>query len=526
MMILEITGEAILRNCPDELIDRITATLRIESPEVDVARRLLRQAGVSQGEAVEYMDAEEHMDFGSIYKGIRRTVKDRIERGMMRPMSRTKIHSYIQRVTASVTKARGESRYLDLSVPVDGGVSFPRALAARMKRICEEVGALEIRDKRDPGEVLACESKIKLRDYQKEPVGLAVRRNGLIVAPCGSGKTVMAAEAIARLGRWAIVVVHQIEHAEQWAAEITGLLGVETGVVGDGRREWAPITLALPKTLGRLDVPRGYGVLVVDEVHHIPAETCREAAGACRAYRRIGLTATLERKDGLTPVIKWIMGPVIAEVTHSRLYDDGYLMRCVVKKAHISDITAAEEEEIGVDPTEEPSLYLSKLVSLPRRRQEVVEVIADTLPGRAAALALCGRVPQCEALARDLRAAGISAAAAHGKTSKKDRSEALRRLDEGDLRVLCAVNIADENLNITRLDTAYLCAPFRAARKAIQRIGRTMRPMCGKNQPEIYDILDGQKIGTMPGVLKSQWRSRRRAYLDIEAKICTYKKQS
>lgn len=518
-MILEVGGEAVLRNCPPELIDRLIVSLRIEGPRVDETRRLLTQARIPQALISDLLDPVNPFDFGTTYRRVRESLKQGMEIGRLRQFSRKKLHSYCKRLTAGVMQSRGEEQFIDVSRNVPGGVAFPRALASCVLSLCRDIGDVEVRDIRDAGRRLECESSIMLRDYQSQPVEMAVKRNGLIVSPCGSGKTVMACEAIARIGRQAIIVLHQIDHAAQWAAEIKSLLGVECGIVGDNKRQWRQITLALPITLSRVEVPRGYGVLVFDEVHRSPPEVCREAVAGVRAFRRIGLTATPVREDGMTPVIQWIFGPILAEVPHEPLYEAGHLLRPRVEKVFLGDITGEEYAEIGVEPTEEPGAFITGLISLRRRKQRIVEHITAYMQERSCALALCARVEQCDDLADSLFAAGLRAYSYHSKTPRADRRRILSDTIAGRVDVITAVKIADENLNLKPLDTAFVCASLKSPRQTIQRIGRTMRPMPGKLQPLIVEFLDGAKIGSMPKMLIRQWRSRRRAYISIGAEV-------
>lgn len=518
-MILEVGGEAVVKGASDELIDRLAISLRIESTRVDETRRLLIHAKLSQELINDLLDPIKAFDFATAYRRVRDSVKHGIRKGLLKDLPRKRLHFYCKRLTASIMQSRGDEQFVDMSRSVPGGVAFPRALASRILRICREEGEVNVQDMRDGGRALECSSSIALRDYQSKPVERAVRRSGLIVSPCGSGKTVMACEAIARIGRQAIIVLHQIDHAAQWAAEVKSLIGVECGFVGDGQRRWAPITLALPITLSRLTVPDGYGALIFDEVHRSPPEICREAVAGVRAYRRIGLTATPVREDGLTPVIQWLFGPILAEVPHEPLYSAGHLLRPRVEKVFIGDITSEELAEIGVDPTEEPGTWITGLVSIPRRRRSIAKHIATYMQGRSCALALCARVEQCDDLAESLASTGLRAYAYHGKTSRAARQRILSDTIEGRVDVITAVKIADENLNLKPLDTAFVCASLRSPRQTIQRIGRTMRPQPGKLQPLIVEFLDGEKIGSMPKMLVSQWRSRRRAYISIGVEV-------
>jgi superfamily II DNA or RNA helicase len=119
---------------------------------------------------------------------------------------------------------------------------------------------------------------------------------------------------------------------------------------------------------------------------------------------------------------------------------------------------------------------------------------------------LSGRIEHCAALAEALNEAGTEAVALTGELSARQRAAALTRFREGDLKVLCATNLADEGLDVGRLECVILTTPTRAEGRTLQRLGRLMRPYPGKQQPVLYDLVDADFIS------KSQFRARKRAY--------------
>ena len=157
------------------------------------------------------------------------------------------------------------------------------------------------------------------RDYQREAVDAWLRANGrgVVVLPTGAGKTVVAYDAIARLGVRTLVVVPTIDLLRQWRAGLAERLGMppeQVGAIGGGERVTGPLTVitydsaAMPRR--RLD---GYGLLIFDEVHHLPAQTYRAIAAKCAAPWRLGLSATLERSDGLHAELDTLIGALVFE---------------------------------------------------------------------------------------------------------------------------------------------------------------------------------------------------------------------
>src|SRR5439155_9239936 len=142
------------------------------------------------------------------------------------------------------------------------------------------------------------------RPYQREALTswLAQGGRGVIVLPTGAGKTVVAFMALEQVPARTLVVVPTIDLLRQWRAALIEQAGVpadEVGIVGGGERSTAPITIM---TYDSAAMPRrnlsGFGLLIVDEVHHLPAPTYRAIAAKAAAPWRLGLSATPERTDG------------------------------------------------------------------------------------------------------------------------------------------------------------------------------------------------------------------------------------
>ena len=166
---------------------------------------------------------------------------------------------------------------------------------------------------------------VRPRPYQDEAVEawLGAGGRGIVVLPTGAGKTVVAFAAMARLGVRTLVVVPTIELLRQWRAGIEERLALPAemiGAVGGGERKPGAITVI---TYDSAAMPRraldGYGLLIFDETHHLPAQSYRAIAAKSSAPWRLGLSATLERADGLHADLESLVGPVIFERDASEL---------------------------------------------------------------------------------------------------------------------------------------------------------------------------------------------------------------
>ncbi|HWN72085.1 MAG TPA: helicase-related protein, partial [Haliangium sp.] len=246
-----------------------------------------------------------------------------------------------------------------------------------------------------------------------------------------------------------------------------------------------------------------FGCVVADEAHHVPMSMFRHVIAHLPGKYRFGLTATPEREDGLTPLLELCIGPQLFEIDQDRLVELGYLERPEVRFIE-SRFT------FDYDGPEDHHELMAALVEDEERNQLILDrVLADARAGHTV-LVLTGRVNHCEHLAARIALAGVKASFLTGSVGKHERRALLEAFREGALPVLVASTVADEGLDVPRLDRIVLAYPGRAKGRLTQRLGRLMRPHPGKAAPVLYDIVD-------PHVppLARQWRERKRIYLEL-----------
>jgi len=342
-----------------------------------------------------------------------------------------------------------------------------------------------------------------LRDYQDVAVKtMLARAHGVLQAGTGAGKTVMALSIIAARKQPALVLVHTRELLDQWADRARQFLGVEAGRIGGGKYEARPLTIGIVNTVRRhLDeLPKHFGHVVVDECHRCPSAMFTDCVDSFPAKYRLGLSATPYRRDGLTKVIGFFLGPKLHEVDQAHLQLTGAILRPEV----LARRTAFRFERDGAEHYQE---LLSSLAQDRARNALIAEDVCQELArGAGTALVVSDRVAHLEALAACLGAAGVEMELLTGQTPKAQREALVGRIREGHVRALgSTVQLIGEGFDAPGLASLFLATPIKSQGRLLQVVGRILRPQDGKT-PRLYDYHDPV------GVLRASARTRASVY--------------
>lgn len=215
-------------------------------------------------------------------------------------------------------------------VTLDDRLVLPRGLRHAVAGIVEHAGSrLAVTDVRNPGREIDVAFRAELDTRQGTAVSvLLAHDDGVLVAPPGSGKTVMACAMIVERAASTLVLVDRKALAEQWRARIEQFLGIRPGQIGGGRRKLTGVVdiAMLPSLAWHDDVAEltsGYGHVIVDECHHLAAAAYDHSVKRIGAQFWLGLTATPARRDGLGELVTWQLGPIRHTLTQD---DQGMLV--------------------------------------------------------------------------------------------------------------------------------------------------------------------------------------------------------
>ncbi len=349
-----------------------------------------------------------------------------------------------------------------------------------------------------------------LRPYQERAVSSMVRvTHGTVIVPCGGGKTRIGIGATARLRTPTLVLVHTLDLAVQWQTELRSLLGIEAGFIGDGEEAPSSVTVAVIQALVRWPRKKldeflaSFGLVLLDEAHHVGAPVFHEVLDRCPARYRFGLTATPEREDGLTALLDLFLGPAVATVTHDELIEAG-----VLKLPEVRPI----ETDFSFDyfGAEDYARLLDALVHDEARNELIADLVAAEAAHGQLCLVLSGRVDHCESLCARIRGRGVRAELLTGSVKKDRRTELLDAARAGTVPVLVATSLADEGLDLPALSRVFLTYPGRARGRTLQRLGRLMRTHPDKEDAVLFDFVD-RKVP----VLRRHHVERRRLYREV-----------
>ncbi|RJX43889.1 DEAD/DEAH box helicase [Halonotius aquaticus] len=347
---------------------------------------------------------------------------------------------------------------------------------ATVKRTLYEAGYPVADDRElDTGDALEAELTATLREYQQAWVDTFLdQQAGVFVGPPGSGKTIAAIAALVAVGGETLILVPSRELAAQWREELTThstLTDADIGEYHGGTKEIRPVTIATYQTAGmdrhrQLFDSRGWGLIIYDEVQHIPSPIFRRST-QLQAAHRLGLSATPVREDDKEKEIFTLIGPPIG-TDWAALFEAGFVAEPEVQIRYVPWRDDDAKNAYSSADTQDRHRIAAQN---PAKIDEI-----RALRGRhpdAKTLIFVDYLDQGEAIADALDVPFIS-----GETAHHERQRQFAAFRDGSQQTLVVSRIADEGIDLPNAELAIVASGLGGSRRqGTQRAGRTMRPV-------------------------------------------------
>ena len=389
--------------------------------------------------------------------------------------------------------AIGTERYFKLIEENENEVIIPRGFIGKIIRFCREKNIeYNFKDERKKLKEVSFLFNTLLREHQQIVIDTIAKKDlGVIVAPPGSGKTIVGLKIIAEKKQPALIVTHRKQIADQWIERIETFLGIpknEIGKIGQGKTKIGKqITIAmiqsLSKELEKLDGEKllnAFGTIILDECHHIPAETFRNTISKLQTFYLYGLTATPFRKYNDSKLIFIHLGDVISEIKSNQI--------STAKKPKI--IIRNTELDVPFNSKTDKFETLSKiLVHDSARNKAILQDVINELKSDKKVIIITERKEHIDSLYQYLKQS-YEAITLSGEDSESSKNSKWKLLKEGNYQVVITTGqFFGEGTDLQNANCLFLVYPFSFEGKLIQYIGRVQR---SEITPIIYDYRDSK----------------------------------
>jgi len=325
-----------------------------------------------------------------------------------------------------------------------------------------------------------------LRHYQQDAAeifyaaGGASGGSGVLVLPCGAGKTVIGIGTMALVQQCTLILTTNITALRQWKSEIldkTNLTADQIGEYSGEVKELKPVTVTTYQLMtfrkkktdefAHMDIfnAENWGLIIYDEVHMLPAPVFRTVAHI-QARRRLGLTATLVREDGLEDDVFSLIGPKKFDVPWKNLEEQGW-----IAKAHCIEIRVPLPDCMRMDHASADQREQFRMSSENPVKIAVVENLIRKHPD-ANILVIGQYLSQLALLSEEFNAPIIT-----GKTPNKEREEIYRKFKNKEYKIIIVSKVANFAIDLPDANVAIqVSGTFGSRQEEAQRLGRVLRP--------------------------------------------------
>ena len=371
-------------------------------------------------------------------------------------------------------------------------VMIPRGFSAQLVQFCKKENIpFRIIDKREKKGYVDFESEIKLQDHQEIALEKVREKDfGVIVSPPGSGKTVIGLEIIAEKRQPALIIVHRKQLFDQWVERIQDFLKIpekDIGQIGNQKKIIGnQITIAMIQSLSRIDdfqeISNAFGTIIIDECHHIPAKSFREAIIHFNSFYLYGLTATPKRKNNDEKLIFIYIGNILHHVTQQQFLAE----KNIQTEINIKETELFAPFDYKIDKYETISRIL---IHDTQRNSLILNDIEQNAARFKTILILTERKAHVDILNLYLKDK-YETITIHGDDPESARKSKIEQIKQGHFKIVISTGqYFGEGIDISNLECLFIVYPFAFEGKLIQYIGRIQR---SKNPPVIFDYIDSK----------------------------------
>ena len=337
----------------------------------------------------------------------------------------------------------------------------------------------------------------KIRPYQELAAeGFWHGGSGVVVLPCGAGKTIVGAAAMAHVKATTLILVTNTVAARQWREELlrrTTLNEDEIGEYSGAKKEIRPVTIATYQVMTKkkngvyshLDLfdTHDWGLIIYDEVHLLPAPIFRFTADI-QSRRRLGLTATLVREDGMEGEVFSLIGPKRFDVPWKEIEAQGYIAPAECIEVRVN-LTEAERLSYATAEPEERYRYCATT----RTKRDVVEELVGLHAGEQV-LVIGQYIDQLDDLSETLGVPVIK-----GETPIKEREKLFAAFRTGEITCLVVSKVANFSIDLPEATIAIqVSGAFGSRQEEAQRLGRILRPKADGRGAKFYSVVSRDTI--------------------------------
>ncbi len=332
-----------------------------------------------------------------------------------------------------------------------------------------------------------------LRDYQRDAADSFWHGgSGVVVLPCGAGKTLVGAAAMAQAQATTLILVTNTVAGRQWKRELiarTSLTDEEIGEYSGERKEIRPVTIATYQIMTtrrkgeyrhlELFDSRDWGLIVYDEVHLLPAPIFRLTADL-QSRRRLGLTATLIREDGREGDVFSLIGPKRYDAPWKDIENQGWIAPAECTEVRV---TLTDAERMSYATAEPDDRYRNAATA--RTKLPVIKSIVDRHPDDQV-LVIGAYLDQLDDIAESLGGVPI----VQGSTTTRERERLYDAFRAGEQRVLVVSKVANFSIDLPEAAVAVqISGTFGSRQEEAQRLGRVLRPKHDGRQAHFYTVV-------------------------------------